>query len=213
MSLLDDIGKKRVDVGRTLCPETGQIEYVDWGTYNDYRKKREYDLWFSISVDNFDEDKCLDLLDLLSGVRNIAGVSALYILKQYSFDPVTERSVYVGIKPDIRTLKDCIKLLWSVSSVMWESFGNVGKDVDVCWMSEFDESLRMVVQFKDFLKTMKKFDADKHHNNLSDGKKSASILHHLIRRPIGKEESRQMVRWCKKCQMDIVDVYLKKMKG
>lgn len=192
MSILDNIKNKNIDMGHIIGSPT--LERVSVERFKIICKQCHYQTWFLVTVEDINEEYCLNLMDVLPAVRHITDVSPVYIVKS---------SVIVGINCDVRSLKESIKFIWTACSLFWSSFRDVCLKIRIGWKAKEIEYrtnnlLWMFVDFSVFLGSFEKFDADKDFNNLDEEERVHSVFHHLLGRPITYEESHQMKKWC--CQ-------------
>lgn len=172
-------------------------------------KDCQYDLWFSIIFDDdfAKESECNELSDVLSTIRNITSISPFYI----GHKNASEKFLAIGITHNVRSLRDVIKLIWEVSSAIWKClyFRDVRHSISVLWKNHIGKILEMKVNFSEFLKIFCNFDADRHHNCLSQYpyQREASIIWHFIERPISQEEAEKSNRWCRNYYENIVRKY------
>jgi hypothetical protein len=173
MGLLDNIEKNSVshaEYGRLLNYSTERVEFKSMMHLYDIIKSKDcqYDLWFSITLDVDDlagKAECEELLDVLSTVRNITSISPVYVVYKNAY----EFFLAIGITHNICSLRDSIKLIWEVSSAIWKClyFRDVRHSISVLWKNRIGKILEMKVNFSEFLKTFRNFDAYTHHNCLS----------------------------------------------
>lgn len=197
MTLLDNIENTTIDCGRLFSSQPA-VKYVSIEKFVTIHFQCQYWTWFSISLKNIDENNCLNLTDVLSGVHFIKNVSPVYIVKSLCGHSLT--SAIIGINSDVRSVKDAVKFLWVVSSAFWNSFGDVCLTVDVMWSYGNDlkgyNSFKTEVNYDSFLSAFKGFDAYRNHNSLRPSERDASIIHHLIERPVSTDEVKRMKNWC-----------------
>ena len=212
MGLLDNIEKNSVshaEYGRLLNSSHKKIEFTSIIYHFDFMKSKDckYDLWFFIILDVdglAGEAECNELSDVLSTVRNITSISPFYM----GHKNASEKFLAIGITHNVHTLRDVIKLIWEVSSAIWKCLfsGDVRHSISVLWKNHIGKILEMKVNFSEFLKTFRNFDAYTHHNCLSlyPEQRDASIIWHLIERPISQEEAEKSNKWCRNYYENIV---------
>jgi hypothetical protein len=202
MTLLDNIESTSVtrsDFGRLFRSEP-VVKYVSPEEYLSIREEDTYETWFSVVLNEINEQECSDIMDVFSTIRNISSISPFYMWRN-EYDTISLVSLYVGINCDVQTVKDAVKFVWIISSAFWRTFRNVRTKVEMSWASEYVQKgknfLRFEVRYDEFLEGFDHFYADLDHNNLDRSEKDKSILYHLVGRPISHQEAIRMVHWCR----------------